>query len=321
MRVSRASAVLVMLMVAVCACQGVPRMTIPLLGVSNLGDCGLYGWDVREGKIVDKGTPLFKNAENRHSLLYTTWDGAARFILDDRNTTVVGSDSTMSVDYRRGWREAYCGPYVLSKEDDRSFALKGGGQNRHFRLESSVLVDGMDVRGDELGLSGFLVDPGGETISILLDTFWHEANRIKLYIGRVNLRDGTSQIREVKDCPTSLSPAFPPTGNNVIAMDGAFFVLSYTEVTRVDVDTETAVRVFDVSTLGGSRRFVGRRGQHCLMTSLGYFDGRLVVVVVADSQTASEATYLCLLDEGNVVASIKVDSEYVVPNLWDSSNR
>lgn len=308
-------AAVAVLLIMLCGCQGSPRISIPLIKITNPGECGLFEWDVEKNEIVDLGKPLFENHEDPHSLERTLWNGHDQFILADDRTRVLETNSALSVNYRKSNREAFSKNYTLLKESDGSYALKGGDQDSHFRIELSVSIDGKDVRGDQLGRSGFYVDDTGQTLSILLNSFSFELNRIVLYIYRMNLADGTSQIHDVKDCPTTLSPALPPAGTNVLAIDGSFHVLSSKEVSTIAASTQVAETTFDVSTLRNSRYFNTKTTHGYLMTRLGYYEGRYIISVVADPQTVSEATYLCLVDRGSIVAAIKVDSEYIAPNL------
>lgn len=306
----------IVLLSMLCACRSAPRAFIPLMKVSNLGECRLCKWDTEKNEIVDIGRPLFENSEDPHSLLYTLWDGHDCFILSDDRTRVLETNGPVSVDLRKSNRQVFYEDYTLLKEDDNSFVLQVRDQEYRFRVEANVSIDGECVRGERLGLSGFCVDEAAQTVSILLNAFSFELNRINLYICQVSLADGVSRIQEVKNCPTTLSPAFPPIGTNVLAIHGEFHVLSNTQISRISADTCEAESVFEVLTLRNSRHFATKKTHGYLMTRLGYYDGKYVVSVIADPQTVSEASYLCLVDRGNVVAVTKVDSEYIAPNLY-----
>ncbi len=134
-----------------------------------------------------------------------------------------------------------------------------------------------------------------QTVWILLNAFSFELNRINLYICQVSLADGASRIQEVKNCPTTLSPAFHSIGTNVLAIHMSFCVKQHTDIRDLR------------GYLRGRKRIRGQSSQELttlatkkthgyLMTRLGYYDGKYVVSVIADPQTVSEASYLCLID-------------------------
>jgi hypothetical protein len=45
----------IVLLSMLCACRSAPRAFIPLMKVSNLGECRLCKWDTEKNEIVDSG--------------------------------------------------------------------------------------------------------------------------------------------------------------------------------------------------------------------------------------------------------------------------
>lgn len=319
MRTTKAAVSLVMLLITMCACRGAFKEVpdVPLLRVDISGECSLCEWEVEKNEIVNREKPLFMNDKYRHSLLHTRWDGHSKFVIYDDMTSVLSNGSLAEVTFRQARREAYYGDYVLSKDDNGLYALRHANQERELSLDSSVQIDGKDVRGDELGLAGFYAD--GDKIHILLNTWSEVESRVKLYICVVDWRVGTSEIYEVGNCPSTMSPAFPPAGTHVIPADRAFLVLTDQEVSKVSIDTRTAEKVLDVLAVANSSYLKGENKHFYLFTRFGYYEGKIIVTVVGDDQMPSEVTYLCLVDKGEVVASVQVDAEYVAPNLWSAN--
>ncbi|NLP36099.1 MAG: hypothetical protein GX357_00400 [Firmicutes bacterium] len=140
-------------------------------------------------------------------------------------------------------------------------------------------------------------------------------NQIKLYIGKVDYLHGICELNEIANCPKTLSPALPPAGVNVIATDHSFFVFSHTQICKINLGNYTAEILLDIATLSGTDYFKNENKKDFLFHRIGFYDGKLLVTIVGDWQLYTENYYLCLIDDTGFVATIKADSEYILPNL------
>lgn len=302
----------VILAVTLCSCGSgkTQEQKIPLLCVENSGECYLCTWATGADSITQMSDKLFQNKEQPQSLSYTLWDGQNKYIIYDEQTEVL--DDSIDASYRQH-RIAYYGGYTLMKDGD-AYTLKSENTERSFTIDPNTPVGEKSF--DQCGLSGFYVKD--DQIHIMVNAFSMDDGYIVLYILKFDMSNNRVEaVSEIKNPPKTLSPANPPGGSNVIALDGAFIVFSDTQIYEINIEKCSAKTLFDVETAKKAK--IGDSSHNAyLIERMGFFDNALVLCIVGDSQTAFEEQYLCVVDKGEISSSIEVDAEYILPNILTS---
>ena len=97
----------VVFIIPLCSCQSknISEQNIPLLCISDSGECFSYNWDTCSNSITKTDNVLFENHEDPHTLMYTLWNGYNKYVIYDGRTKVL--DDSTNVLYREYRREFY----------------------------------------------------------------------------------------------------------------------------------------------------------------------------------------------------------------------